>query len=58
MMHKDIIHSLTDWIDRNLDKNLSIDEVAAKAGYPSGICSGCFAPSPCRRWAAISVNVG
>ena len=33
MMHKDIIHSLTDWIDRNLDKNLSIDEVAAKAGY-------------------------
>lgn len=33
MMHNDIIHSLTDWIDRNLDKNLSIDEVAAKAGY-------------------------
>ncbi len=33
MMQEEIIHSLTDWIDQNLDKTLSIDEVAAKSGY-------------------------
>lgn len=33
MMHEEIIHSLTDWIDQNLEKTLSIDEVAAKSGY-------------------------
>ncbi|WP_034911546.1 MULTISPECIES: superoxide response transcriptional regulator SoxS [Erwinia] len=32
-MHDDIIHTLTDWIDSNLDKSLSINEVAAKSGY-------------------------
>lgn len=32
-MQQEIIHSLTDWIDQNLDKSLSIDEVAAKSGY-------------------------
>ncbi|WP_158785047.1 superoxide response transcriptional regulator SoxS [Pantoea sp. BAV 3049] len=32
-MHDDIIHTLTDWIESNLDKTLSIDEVAAKSGY-------------------------
>ncbi len=32
-MHDDIIRTLTDWIDSNLDKTLSIDEVAAKSGY-------------------------
>ncbi|WP_380182830.1 superoxide response transcriptional regulator SoxS [Kalamiella sp. sgz302252] len=32
-MHDDIIQTLTDWIDRNLDKTLSIDEVAARSGY-------------------------
>lgn len=32
-MQQEIIHSLTHWIDQNLDKNLSIDEVAAKSGY-------------------------
>jgi len=32
-MHNDIIHTLTDWIEQNLDKTLSIDEVAAKSGY-------------------------
>ncbi|WLS78559.1 superoxide response transcriptional regulator SoxS [Erwinia pyri] len=32
-MHDDIIHTLTDWIEGNLDKTLSIDEVAAKSGY-------------------------
>ncbi len=32
-MHQEIIHSLTQWIDQNLDKSLSIDEVAAKSGY-------------------------
>lgn len=32
-MHEEIINSLTDWIDQNLDKTLSIDEVAAKSGY-------------------------
>ncbi|CAX57884.1 MULTISPECIES: superoxide response transcriptional regulator SoxS [Erwinia] len=32
-MHDDIIHTLTDWIETNLDKTLSIDEVAAKSGY-------------------------
>lgn len=32
-MHDDIISTLTDWIDDNLDKTLSIDEVAAKSGY-------------------------
>lgn len=33
MLQEEIIHSLTHWIDQNLDKNLSIDEVAAKSGY-------------------------
>jgi AraC family mar-sox-rob regulon transcriptional activator len=33
MMQQEIIHSLTHWIDQNLDKALSIDEVAAKSGY-------------------------
>lgn len=33
MMQQEIIHSLTNWIDQNLDKTLSIDEVAAKSGY-------------------------
>ncbi|MFS2224162.1 superoxide response transcriptional regulator SoxS [Pantoea sp. B65] len=33
MMHNDIIHTLTGWIEQNLDKTLSIDEVAAKSGY-------------------------
>ncbi len=33
MMHNEIIYSLTDWIEKNLDKTLSIDEVAAKSGY-------------------------
>jgi len=33
MMQQEIIHSLTNWIDQNLDKALSIDEVAAKSGY-------------------------
>ncbi|MGK3143822.1 superoxide response transcriptional regulator SoxS [Pantoea sp. C2G6] len=33
MMQEEIIHSLTHWIDENLDKSLSIDEVAAKSGY-------------------------
>jgi len=33
MMQQEIIHSLTHWIDENLDKALSIDEVAAKSGY-------------------------
>ncbi|WP_437616327.1 superoxide response transcriptional regulator SoxS [Erwinia sp. V71] len=33
MMHNDIIHTLTDWIEQNLDKTLSIDDVAAKSGY-------------------------
>ncbi|MDF2040344.1 MULTISPECIES: superoxide response transcriptional regulator SoxS [unclassified Pantoea] len=33
MMQEEIIHSLTHWIDQNLDKSLSIDEVAAKSGY-------------------------
>ncbi|CAK9886342.1 MAG: Regulatory protein SoxS [Candidatus Erwinia impunctatus] len=32
-MHDSIIHTLTEWIDRNLHKTLSIDEVAAKSGY-------------------------
>jgi len=32
-MQEEIIHSLTHWIDQNLDKSLSIDEVAAKSGY-------------------------
>lgn len=32
-MHNDIIHTLTEWIEQNLDKTLSIDEVAAKSGY-------------------------
>ncbi|OON41680.1 AraC family transcriptional regulator [Izhakiella australiensis] len=32
-MHDDIIQTLTAWIERNLDKTLSIDEVAAKSGY-------------------------
>ncbi|KQN57796.1 MULTISPECIES: superoxide response transcriptional regulator SoxS [unclassified Erwinia] len=32
-MHDEIISTLTDWIDNNLDKTLSIDEVAAKSGY-------------------------
>lgn len=32
-MHDQIIDSLTDWIDQNLNKTLSIDEVAAKSGY-------------------------
>ncbi|NJD00781.1 superoxide response transcriptional regulator SoxS [Candidatus Erwinia dacicola] len=32
-MHDDIINTLTYWIDNNLDKTLSIDEVAAKSGY-------------------------
>ncbi|ADP10451.1 DNA-binding transcriptional regulator SoxS [Erwinia sp. Ejp617] len=32
-MHDDIINTLTNWIDNNLDKALSIDEVAAKSGY-------------------------
>lgn len=32
-MHDDIINTLTHWIDNNLGKNLSIDEVAAKSGY-------------------------
>ncbi|WNN44011.1 MULTISPECIES: superoxide response transcriptional regulator SoxS [Winslowiella] len=33
MMHNEIIHTLTGWIEQNLDKTLSIDEVAAKSGY-------------------------
>ncbi|RWR03087.1 transcriptional regulator [[Pantoea] beijingensis] len=33
MIHNEIIHTLTDWIEQNLDKTLSIDEVAAKSGY-------------------------
>lgn len=33
MIQDEIIHSLTFWIDQNLDKSLSIDEVAAKSGY-------------------------
>ncbi|MCW0329933.1 superoxide response transcriptional regulator SoxS [Pantoea ananatis] len=33
MIQEEIIHSLTHWIDQNLDKSLSIDEVAAKSGY-------------------------
>ncbi len=32
-MHDEIIHALTDWIDSNLDKTLSIDDVAARSGY-------------------------
>ncbi|WP_067704445.1 MULTISPECIES: superoxide response transcriptional regulator SoxS [unclassified Erwinia] len=32
-MHDNIIHTLTDWIENNLDKTLSIDDVAAKSGY-------------------------
>ncbi|MCX8958775.1 superoxide response transcriptional regulator SoxS [Erwinia psidii] len=32
-MHDDIINTLTHWIDSNLDKTLSIDQVAAKSGY-------------------------
>ncbi|MEN5018469.1 superoxide response transcriptional regulator SoxS [Erwinia sp. Eh17-17] len=32
-MHDDIISTLTEWIDSNLEKTLSIDEVAAKSGY-------------------------
>ncbi|SFN23156.1 AraC family transcriptional regulator, mar-sox-rob regulon activator [Izhakiella capsodis] len=32
-MHDEIIQTLTAWIERNLDKTLSIDEVAAKSGY-------------------------
>ncbi|CCG88738.1 superoxide response transcriptional regulator SoxS [Erwinia piriflorinigrans] len=32
-MHDDIINTLTNWIDNNLGKTLSIDEVAAKSGY-------------------------
>lgn len=32
-MHDDIINTLTIWIDKNLGKTLSIDEVAAKSGY-------------------------
>ncbi len=32
-MQQEIIHSLTHWIDQNLDKALSIDDVAAKSGY-------------------------
>ncbi|WP_087489799.1 superoxide response transcriptional regulator SoxS [Tatumella citrea] len=33
MMQEEIIHSLTQWINQNLGKHLSIDEVAAKSGY-------------------------
>jgi len=32
-MHDQIISTLTNWIDNNLDKTLSIDEVAARSGY-------------------------
>ncbi|PIJ50385.1 AraC family transcriptional regulator [Erwinia sp. OLTSP20] len=32
-MHDEIIKTLTAWIEKNLDKTLSIDEVAAKSGY-------------------------
>lgn len=31
--NESIIHELTEWIDRNIDKPLKIEEVAAKAGY-------------------------
>lgn len=33
MVQAEIIYALTDWIEKNLDKTLSINEVAAKAGY-------------------------
>lgn len=33
MMHEEIIGSLTCWIEQNLDKNLTIDDVAARSGY-------------------------
>lgn len=32
-MHDEIIQTLTDWIESNLDKTLSVDEVAARSGY-------------------------
>lgn len=32
-MHDEIIQTLTDWIERNLDKTLSVEEVAARSGY-------------------------
>ncbi|MFC0139811.1 superoxide response transcriptional regulator SoxS [Erwinia mallotivora] len=32
-MHDQIINTLTNWIDSNLDKTLSIDKVAEKSGY-------------------------
>ena len=38
-----IIRDLLRWLDEHLDQPLSLDNVAAKAGYPSGIynvCSG------------------
>lgn len=31
--YEEIIHELTEWIEKNIDKPLRIDEVAERAGY-------------------------
>ena len=36
-----IIRDLLSWLESHLDQPLSLDNVAAKAGYPNGICNGC-----------------
>lgn len=33
MAHQDIIQTLTEWIDANIDRPLNIDVVAKKSGY-------------------------
>lgn len=46
MHQQQVIEQLLAWIEQSLDQPLTLDDIAAKSGYPSGICSGCSSNIP------------
>lgn len=56
-IHAAFMHQLMMWIEANIEQKLMLETVAQRAGYCSGICSGCSAATLAWRWEPISVNV-
>lgn len=52
-----VIDTIVEWIDDNLNQPLRIDDIARHAGYSNGICNAFFCSTKARASGVISVNV-
>lgn len=51
-----VIDTIVEWIDDNLNQPLRIDDIARHAGYSSGTCSAFLCSTKGRVWGATCVN--